>query len=400
MVNKISKKRNSKKSKKNMLGGKPILRNIAERHNSTSTTIYHIFQRITNIELFNPENSLSGYFFKIDFQPTDRYLNINTEIQDTRVNSIGYKLNVISTQMFDYDNNSTHKRTCVIADFHQEVVAQYSVFSNSYRMGANNLTPSIVHTHILDNNESIRHLTALNSYVQQEAAGYISYLIDMLRVNNTLRIAGIFMELFEEARPIASRIHDAGQIGKIYCHNLMRWALLRSAMVSGYLHADFHKDNMLYNGRFGFFRDNNGGNDTNYPETIQLIDWGRCFQNIEISDEIKQLFRDIRNYFRHNPNFMTQLDNIQHYRDINARIIDIFRRWIALGVYRGFGLSHETYAWVLSTSGEDALNSQLITQFEKRYVLNRLRVQANPNLFANTIPAPDRGILNSISFIR
>ena len=404
MVNKISKRRN--KSKKSINGGKPILRNNSEIRNSSQTTIRRVFENIQNVTLVSdPLSSFYGYFFKIDFTPTQLYLDINTSTGPRPSNCLGYKIAIITNPgdiRFEWPGGGgAQKGTNSIDEFRNEITTQYTVFSNSCSAGANSLTPGIVHTHILSNDQTIAHLNRLlrkSGARGTPANTCLTKLITVFTRENRWRLGGIFMELVRDCNTIYDKIKEdrTNLQRKMYLNNLMRWALLRSAMVSGWFHADFHHGNALYSAREGFFRlYNAAGNYKNINESVQLIDWGRSFDDFALSDQFRNFFTEIRNYIRTYPNFYNeQNETMPYFQQLKIRIQDLFNQWIQRGLARGFRL--QRLSWVSNINGEERINAFQILYCEQCYLLNRLKLHQTPNLLDNAIIAPDVGIVNSI----
>jgi hypothetical protein len=411
MVNKNSKSRRSNKKKKNSVGGKPILRNVSQQALNSMQSITNLFNNIQNINLqSDPARSLYGFFFKVNLNPSeDIYRNINTVIQDRRVNNFGYKITIISNpgnqeyKLWQDEYISPMKGTSSISEFKNEVKVQYAVFSNSYRLGANNLTPSVIHSHILNNANAIAHLRALLPHTipdpPRNTNKVINNVITCLQRNPTWRLGGIFMELFDDPRNIFEVMNESTPARRNELADMMRWALLKSALVSGYLHADYHLGNCLYARSGGFFSDLNQQNQQVIPvsEKIQLIDWGRSFQDLRIAQDVRTLFNEMVGFARSTPNFPTLPDNDPRYAQFNARINNIFIDWSRPrhDVHR-FDLRTSQYTWVYS----EPINSKTILMYEMRHRINRLVVhEQQPGLFANTILAPDQQIVNSIALL-
>ena len=431
MIHKNSKKRKHIKKVKKSIGGKPLLRNSSQDGITSSQTIHNVLQNIDSIRLLSdPILSLYGFFFKIDLiQPTNLYVNVEVLPNANRlVSSLGYKIILIAPggdRQYYLHQRLDHKNTTTPREFINEVRVQYSVFTNSYKEGANNLTPGIVYAHILDNAQAITHLTNLRTHVSTAPKTYIAvdnaninisdndfltYLIQVLSTNPTWRIGGVFMELFTNSKTVRTRINEiildnpSDVNNRIYdLENFMRWALLRSAVVSGYLHADYHKDNFLWSNNTGFFSQilyrapplDNDLQESNL--SIQIIDWGRHFENAGLLTQITTLFANISNFLSANPvreiEAIASIDPI--WTPFTTLITQIFTAWPNSSNGR-YNLTGVPYTWLLSTG----FSAKAIICLEKRYRLNFTRVNSNPEIYLNTILAPDRQIVNSLSSLQ
>ena len=184
-------KKNNKTGKRsqkyNKIGGKPLLRNTNQLSNTAETTV-NLATRIMETTLIT-DSSLYAYIFKIDIEPTDVYLSINATIpQDQLTRQLGLKFVFISPpgqREITYYYNTRQKSTSTALEFKNEARAQYSVFSNTYRDGANSLAPGIVFSNVYNNAYSLETLRNLLRYAHNDrASNCLQELINILQRNN------------------------------------------------------------------------------------------------------------------------------------------------------------------------------------------------------------------------
>jgi hypothetical protein len=96
-------------------------------------------------------------------------------------------------------------------------------------------------------------------------------------------------------------------------------------------------------------------------------------------------------------NFLTLPHNDPRYRQFNDRIKQIFEDWSQPRPDKHqWPLRGSQYTWVYT----EPINSKTILRCEMRHRINRLVVhEQQPNLFADTILAPDQQIVNSIALL-
>jgi hypothetical protein len=424
---KIKNKKNSKSLQLN--GGKPLFRSINEMNNPTSITIQHAFglqpgtqglfnaQNITGLTLI-PTISYYGYFVKINLINNNSLININIANNPvhTAVNELGFKMCLVANQEIQYPCLGRVKGTTTVGDFRTECISQYDIFAASCRPGPNNgansLTPGIVHAAILDRQNSLITLQWLQTtanrmaIVDQRLVQLLTQLLQIVSSHNTWRLGLVFMEFIRDSMCMDDAIMQVlpppvdNNNRKLCLTNMHRWALMRTAHVSGIFHRDFHQGNALYSERNwpGFFHDQNANGLIRVNSVIQIIDWGRTFNNQTLFQTVRQLFHDMRLYIQDPINanqfttdFITsnQIGRVNpNVLAFNQRIHNIFIQWRILGFCNHIN-------WVISVAPYEQIDSHVIMYYENRYILGRSLV--NANTYVSVVHAPDAGIRHTLT---
>ena len=410
-VNKSQNKKNRKIS-----GGKPLFRSIDQISRTATQTLKHVFgftkqpegeifpRNITKIRLV-ADGALYSYFYKINIENNNSFININIDNNpvNTPVNVLGAKLCIISPDNEAYYLNN-EKKTTTVESFHHECINQYNVFSTSYLLGANSITPGIVYTEITSNANSILSLINMLKLAQKgksvKTINSIKTIISVITENPTWKLGVVLMEYVINSVTIQEAFDRSNHnITRQLClRNMYRWALLRSAYKSQILHRDFHMDNALYSESYspGFFHDVNLNP---IHETIQIIDWGRTMESPGLIEDIKTLFHNLQSHIKHNPEQFVRSFAESHIKarsdpaivQFNERITLIFNRWLHIAGFTDL----DAYNWVVDGSPNQIINSHIIMFYESRYLFGRPLVKSNS--FSSIIRAPDQKILDNIN---
>lgn len=408
------KKSHYKKSK--IIGGKPLFRHIDKRDTSAKQTLIetlglsrqidgtYILSNVQDLQLI-ANSALYSNFYCLTIENNRNIININIDNNPvyTPVNKLGLKLSLISPdrEMYYLDEQ---KKTVTVESFHQECQNQYSVFSLTYKDGANSLTPGIIYTEIRSNENSIltlhNYLTAAQIHGDLETIESLNILLQVLRENPIWRMASVFMEYVPNSITMQVAFdQSSGLILRQLClRNMHRWALLRIAHKTKLLHRDFHTENALYSRvkSAGFFHDMDG---VPIDESIQIIDWGRTMQNPRLTNDITSLIIDLRKYINRHPEQFTSdimesnrlSKSSQSIQLFNRRITDIFNRWLHIANFTTIPV----YNWVVSTLPNQIIDAHLVMYYEFRYLIGRRMV--NENTYATVVEAPDNQILGNIN---
>lgn len=435
MTNRISKKnrKNKHRISRKLFGGKPVFRNIVHFPNTSINTFdiaLGIGQDMNGNIIYNNVNdwvlvsdtSRYAFFYRITFnnQQTS-YINVNVDAQPnqiTQVLELGVKFCIVTAVAEqEYEVEDIEKYTSTANEFRNECLVQYQVFSSSYENG-NSITPALVHCQIQNNQGSLQLLRYLAQATQnRDENTYRSFLglINYLTLNPNARLASAIMEFVPGSRNLNDVIDIArlpfslavNPLGPLLLTNMHRWILLRSALMSHYLHTDLHQGNVLYAYNpaiyFGFFHEVlPNGQLTGTNELIQLIDWGRTIRHQPLIDRITALFQHITNHIATNPtHFTSEFNNTRavsqtihvnrmRYDEFNNTIFEIFQDWLNIA-----RLHHPLYNWLIDDDPEVCIDSHIIMLCENKYTLGNQLV--NANTFASVVRAPDQAIVNAIA---
>lgn len=373
---------------------------------------------------FITDSSKFAFFYRIKLIPNPVYLDINVDKTpvNTPVSQLGIKYCIVSPNANEVYNVNRENRTMSIDSFREECLAQYTVFSMSYAIGANSITPAIVHCEVLSNADSIATLGFLNANTVDRPLTNAPFngLLQVIRSNPTWRLAYIVMEFIDDSITLYNGIRRSLKpeslqrcaIRPLLLSNMNRWALLISAEMSGLLHQDLHQENALFShSQTGFFHDRDErGRIVSVPSSIQIIDWGSCMKHPVLIAMIRQLFTDMRAHIsKHKDHFLqsvsTSIRNAETTRAIynafNVRIHAIFTEWLRV-IYRG---DYWPFQWVINLDAHrndmgalTAIDSHAIMFYDRKYRNGKSLV--TPDTFKSVVPAQDRQIMLAISSLQ
>jgi hypothetical protein len=377
-------------------GGKATFRHRNQLGEDTRTSWLFFSAHITRIYVVSNSSSY-GAFYRLDYsgQTAIATVNIANSPSTSFVQQLGCKMVLISPhEERPWVSLDRQKRTTTAADFRTEALVQYKVFKETSVKGANALTPGIVHAEIFDRRHAFSCLERSKTFGDKDVVATMDAFLSALTRDPSLKLGVIWMDFFPASQTIHSVIEaSTNQMRKDALANWHRWALLRTAATSGIFHQDFHQINALCNDEFGFHRDVDvQGRDVSAIGSIQLIDWGRAFQDADLFNEVKNLWKlyigyaaDARyaewftaDFLDSKRKAVTAAASVLSKCD--AQIAQIFTDWLTKGRMNG----HAYYMWVIQTP---RIDSHTIMYFEARYLRNRKLV--SPRTFSDVIVSDD-----------
>jgi hypothetical protein len=271
----------------------PVHRHIGLIGQSAAET-FNAVRAHSTLEL-KYDSSLYSFFFEVRLgHGTNAYLNL-TSTGPVAVRTLGMKVVLLSAPdevrygHTDETGEYHRKSTSTDAEFRAECRTQKRIFD---AMPGHSLVPGILYSHIHDTTaQSLTWARALRATAFPNAKTTIGInsieatLQASFASGRNFRLGYIVMELIEN--PVNVRVYReqyaaiGNTVAPLFVTNLARWALLKIAQVTGFLHADFHlgnimtgdsPENMLFSDSIMV-----GGVREVRPitHTVQVIDWGR-----------------------------------------------------------------------------------------------------------------------------
>ena len=378
------------------IGGKATFRHRNQLGNDTHATAKFFSAHITRIYVVS-NSSFYGTFYRLDYtgQTAIATVNIANNPSTYFVQQLGCKMVLISPhEEKPWVSLDRQKHTTTAADFRTEALVQYKVFKETSLKGANALTPGIVHAEIFDRRHAFSCLEHSKTFGDKDVVATMDAFRNALTRDPSLKLGVIWMDFIPASQTIGSEIAaSTNQMRKDALANWHRWALLRTAVTSGIFHQDLHQFNALCNDEFGFIRDVDvQGRDVSVNGSIQLIDWGRAFQDADLFSDVKNLWKlyigyaaDARyaewftaDFLDSKRKAITAAASVLSKCD--AQIAQIFTDWLTKGRMNGPAY----YMWVIQTP---RIDSHTIMYFEARYLRNRRLV--SPRTFSDVIVSDD-----------
>jgi hypothetical protein len=389
-------------------GGKVLFRHKSQLDQPTSDAVQ--LDKISAVQIVS-KISLYGYFYKLTLDEQRSIASIN--VDDTPVTSfvteLGLKMVMISGRQgawaFD-EEKQTYKATSTAEEFRMEAQHQQMAFRATCMKGANALTPGIVHADILPNEVALKFLRS-RCFARMDASTSqtCENLKSALTQNPSFRMGLLFMDFIGESKQIADVLHvKKDHVFQSNLLNWYRWALLRIASTTGIFHNDFHWGNALYSTEAsGFHHDiDEKGGLVPVKGSIQIIDWGRTFENAALRKKVRQLMVEMDAYNDEThpdwfvPNFtyakekyIRQSKMDPKTASFNKRISEIFTEWLQLG-----GCSaYDQYSWVIRSP---EIDSHTMMFYGVRYLRNRRIVKKDAKIYAEVL-FDDTAIMTTIA---
>lgn len=379
---------------RNVLGGKATFRHVSHEFDTQLTGVFRLVST----------SSFYGYFYRFEMSKEQRaYATVNVDKSPSTffVQHLGVKMVLISMESEQYWKYK-HKQTTTAAEFRKEALMQYKVFKDTSLKGANALTPGVLSARIMSNEDALGYLAQYTGVLDENTWTSLYDLIKELRYDRSLKLGNITMDLIPGARTIRSEIDATGnQIRQDALTNWHRWSLLRTASASEVFHQDFHQQNALYSEEDGFHRDVDArGLYQPLNESIQIIDWGRTFQDAHLLQEVRNVMVEMGAYVTDpkyaswfTPDFVQSKQSADPtvVANFNHRIHRIFLKWLNLGNMTGPWY----YLFVIN---RPFIDSHTIMYFEARYRRNRRLI--TKHTYENVITDDDELVkqLNSLAY--
>lgn len=393
-------RRKSRVSKRHR-GGMPVFRNRG-RIGETATDTWRTVTPASTFTVIS-EYSLYSFFLRMDLPPgADQYIDL-TAANLRPVTSLGLKIVLITDDEIPYMYRASRKSTTTVADFRTECTMQQHIFES---MPAHSLVPGILYSRIRNHAEAIDFITAIRNGngMPQLTIDCMTTITEILQANHHFRLGYVAMEIIQNPQNMREYIAAADPAHQLWATNMVRWALLKIATVTGIIHADFHLGNMIYgtSPHSMFFHDEApGGHRQAIHGYIQIIDWGRSvdINGTPLKQAIDALFQAMDRYVvQENPeHFITQfvprvheaMDNYIH--GILARYLDTARTQQPFPIendWRIEGLKTD----LQNPNHANGIDTWMICLNEARYLRSQSLIDANRLAMFATVVYPDPSI--------